>query len=186
MPYSSLSRSQLRQQIKALRDRLTLEQQQQASQHLIPQALDLIEKYQATQLAFYLPFGSEISPLPLMKILHQQGKSLYLPILHPFASGHLLFQKYDFSTPLVPHHFGMKQPKLNVREVCPLDELEMIFTPLLACDKRGERLGYGGGFYDRTLAQTSAISVGIAHHCQMIENVPTKRWDMPLTHILLG
>ncbi|VEI46896.1 5-formyltetrahydrofolate cyclo-ligase [Actinobacillus equuli] len=80
----------------------------------------------------------------------------------------------------------MQQPKLDIRQLKPLEELEMIFTPLLACDSQLNRLGYGGGFYDRTLAQTQAISVGLAYRCQLIEQLPVEPWDMPLNHLILG
>ena len=80
----------------------------------------------------------------------------------------------------------MQEPKLDVRKVLPLNELGMIFTPLVACDKHNGRLGYGGGFYDRTLSQSSAISVGIAHRCQQVEKLPLAAWDEPLDHLILG
>ncbi|WGE91473.1 5-formyltetrahydrofolate cyclo-ligase [Actinobacillus genomosp. 1] len=185
--HSIQDRHQLRQFILAERAKLSLEQQSIASLNIIPQALSLIDKYHAEHIALYLPFNCEISPLPLLKQLQRQNKFLYLPILHPFVKGHLLFQQYDKETAFTTHKFGMQQPKLDVRKVKPLNEIEMIFTPLLACDKTGNRLGYGGGFYDRTLAlATEAISVGLAYPFQFIEKLPTERWDIPLNHLILG
>ncbi|WP_150540193.1 5-formyltetrahydrofolate cyclo-ligase [Actinobacillus vicugnae] len=180
------ARQTIRNQMKAKRLALTTQQQTSAALDIIPQALALIEHYQASHLAFYLPFKAEISPLPLIKQLLTQGKSIYLPVLHPFSAGNLLFVQYQPNSVLQSHSFGMLQPQLDIRQVKPLDELEMIFTPLLACDKQLNRLGYGGGFYDRTLAQTSAINVGLAYDCQLIEQLPTEDWDMPLDHLILG
>lgn len=63
----------------------------------------------------------------------------------------------------------------------------MIFVPLVACDKQGNRIGMGGGFYDRTLANAShLISVGLAHRLQQVEALPVESWDMPLDHLILG
>lgn len=97
MNQSSLTdlRSQLRQSMRLKRQSLTAGQQTQAAESIIPQALSLIESYQASHIAFYLPFNGEISPIPLMEQLLQQGKKLYLPLLHPFTSGQLLFVNYN-------------------------------------------------------------------------------------------
>ncbi|HHW7507410.1 TPA: 5-formyltetrahydrofolate cyclo-ligase [Mannheimia haemolytica] len=180
-------RSQLRQSMRLKRQSLTADQQAQAAESIIPQALSLIESYQASHIAFYLPFNGEISPLPLMEQLLQQGKKLYLPLLHPFTSGQLLFLNYDCKTSLKFNRLRIQEPVLDVRNIIPLQELEMIFTPLVACDKAGNRLGMGGGFYDRTLAQAPhLISVGLAHECQQVEQLPIESWDMPLDYIILG
>lgn len=72
--FCSHSREQLRQLMRAKRLSLTSSQQAQAAQSLIPQAISLIESYQASHIAFYLPFNGEISPLPLMNTLLGQGK----------------------------------------------------------------------------------------------------------------
>lgn len=189
MNQSSLTdlRSQLRQSMRLKRQSLTAGQQTQAAESIIPQALSLIESYQASHIAFYLPFNGEISPIPLMEQLLQQGKKLYLPLLHPFTSGQLLFLNYNCKTSLKFNRLRIQEPVLDVRNIIPLQELEMIFTPLVACDKAGNRLGMGGGFYDRTLAQAPhLISVGLAHECQQVEQLPIESWDMPLDHIILG
>lgn len=189
MNQSSLTdlRSQLRQSMRLKRQSLTAGQQTQAAESIIPQALSLIESYQASHIAFYLPFNGEISPIPLMEQLLQQGKKLYLPLLHPFTSGQLLFVNYNCKTILKFNRLGIQEPILDVRNILPWQELEMIFTPLVACDKAGNRLGMGGGFYDRTLAQAPhLISVGLAHECQQVEQLPIESWDMPLDHIILG
>lgn len=180
-------RQQLRQQMRAKRLALTAAQQHRSALSLIEPALQLIEQYQAKHLAFYLPFNGEISPLPLIEHLRSLNKQIYLPVLHPFSHAQLLFLHYDSDRQLVPNRFGILEPRLDVRKVLPISQLEMIFTPLVACDKQGNRLGMGGGFYDRTLAQSPhLISVGLAHHCQQVELLPIENWDMPLTHLLVA
>ncbi|PID51218.1 MAG: 5-formyltetrahydrofolate cyclo-ligase, partial [Pasteurellales bacterium] len=72
-------------------------QQIQASKSVVEPALTIIEKYQATKIALYLPFNNEISSLPLIDALFQQGKQIYLPVLHPFSKGNLLFLEYKKS-----------------------------------------------------------------------------------------
>lgn len=180
------ARQALRREMKVKRLQLSDLQQQAASHAIIAPSLELVAHYQAQHIAFYLPFKGEISPLALMETLLAQGKSLYLPVVHPFSAGQLLFLRYAPEGKLTQHAFGMQEPVLDVRDVKPVNELEMIFTPLVACDKSRNRLGYGGGFYDRTLSQTQAVSVGLAHRCQQVESLPLEPWDMPLDHLILG
>ena len=182
-------RNQLRQQIRKTRANLTALQQQQAEDSITQQALALIEERNAQHIALYLSFDGEISTEKLIKTLWAQGKQVYLPVLHPFNPNHLLFLRYLPDTPMLKNKFGILEPKLNVQNVLPLDELDILFTPLVAFDKQGNRLGMGGGFYDRTLQNwqnSSFIPVGLAHQCQQVEQLPTEAWDVPLHQILVA
>lgn len=182
-------RNQLRQQIRKTRANLTALQQQQAEESITQQALALIEERNAQHIALYISFDGEISTDKLIKILWAQGKQVYLPVLHPFNPNHLLFLRYLPDTQMLKNKFGIWEPKLNVQNVLPLDELDILFTPLVAFDKQGNRLGMGGGFYDRTLQNwqnSSFIPVGLAHQCQQVEQLPTEAWDVPLHQILVA
>lgn len=139
-------RNQLRQQIRKTRANLTALQQQQAEDSITQQALALIEERNAQHIALYLSFDGEISTEKLIKTLWAQGKQVYLPVLHPFNPNHLLFLRYLPDTPMLKNKFGIWEPKLNVQSVLPLEELDILFTPLVAFDKQGNRLGMGGGF----------------------------------------
>ena len=181
-------RNQLRQQIRKTRANLTALQQQQAEDSITQQALALIEARNAQHIALYVSFDGEISTEKLIKTLWAQDKHVYLPVLHPFNPNHLLFLRYLPDTPMLKNKFGIWEPKLNVQNVLPLDELDILFTPLVAFDKQGNRLGMGGGFYDRTLQNwqnSSFIRVGLAHQCQQVEQLPTEAWDVPLHQILV-
>lgn len=182
-------RNQLRQQIRKTRANLTALQQQQAEDSITQQALELIEERNAQHIALYISFDGEISTDKLIKILWAQGKQVYLPVLHPFNPNHLLFLRYLPDIPMLKNKFGIWEPKLNVQNVLPLDELDILFTPLVAFDKQGNRLGMGGGFYDRTLQhwqKSPFIPVGLAHQCQQVEQLPTEAWDVPLHQILVA
>ena len=182
-------RNQLRQQIRKTRANLTALQQQQAENSITQQALALIEERNAQHIALYVSFDGEISTDKLIKTLWAQDKHVYLPVLHPFNPNHLLFLRYLPDTPMLKNKFGIWEPKLNVQNVLPLDELDILFTPLVAFDKQGNRLGMGGGFYDRTLQNwqnSSFIPVGLAHQCQQVEQLPTEVWDVPLHQILVA
>ena len=79
------------------------------------------------------------------------------------------------------------EPKLDVRDVLPLSQLDVLITPLVAFDEQGQRLGMGGGFYDRTLQnwqQYGLQPVGYAHDCQGVEALPVEKWDVPLPAVV--
>lgn len=189
MQNTTILRHQIRQQMRATRQKLTALQQQQAENRITQQALNLIEEKQAHHIALYLAMDGEISTKLLIETLWQQNKAVYLPVLHPFSPGHLLFLRYHADTPMVQNQFLISEPQLNVTQVLPINRLDIIFTPLVAFDTKGNRLGMGGGFYDRTLQQwqqQNFLPVGLAHQCQLVDNLPLERWDIPLAKILVG
>jgi 5-formyltetrahydrofolate cyclo-ligase len=182
------SRQQLRSHIRALRRSLSAEQQHQASLDLVQQLLPRPEIQQAQHIALYLTNDGELDTTPLIQALWQQGKSLYLPLLHPVVPGYLVFQLYTPDTVLTPNQFGIGEPELNCSLLRPVSQLDLMFTPLVAFDSQGQRLGMGGGFYDRTLSQLDSTVrkpqlIGLAHDCQHVEAVPVEAWDIPLPAI---
>jgi len=187
--FPMLSRQQFRKQIRDKRNQLGSDIQFQASQDLIYRFASLPEMHTCQRIALYLSTDGELDTQPLIEWLWSQGKSTYLPVLHPFSPGHLLFLHYDKNTPMTFNKFGILEPKLNQTLVCPVKQLDLICTPLVAFDSRGHRLGMGGGYYDRTLelwfsTGEGASPIGLAHDCQYVEELPTEQWDIPLPKII--
>ncbi|URL02287.1 5-formyltetrahydrofolate cyclo-ligase [Avibacterium sp. 20-126] len=179
----------IRQHIRQLRQSLSPAQQSLAEQNITQQALDFITQKQAKHIGLYLSFDGEISTKLLIQKLWQQNLSVYLPVLHPFAANHLLFLRYQSDSPLQKNKFGILEPKLDVRNVLPTNALDILFTPLVAFDKQGNRLGMGGGFYDRTLQnwqQKNFLPIGLAHQCQQVDALPIESWDIPLFGVFVG
>lgn len=194
-------RQQLRSEMRARRQALTKAEQQQAAVDLVSAFAGQTALQQAQHIALYLTNDAELDTSLLIAWLWQQGKQLYLPVLHPFAPGYLLFQRYSADTTMRPNPFGILEPVLNCSQICPLSQLSLICLPLVASDAAGNRMGMGGGFYDRTLAQLPAFSeplplqacgqrlqrpmlVGLAHQCQQLEALPQQAWDIPLHAVL--
>ncbi|MBY8316949.1 5-formyltetrahydrofolate cyclo-ligase [Vibrio fluvialis] len=183
------SRQELRKLIRQQRNQLSSDIQYQASQDLIPRFAALPEMQTCHHIALYLSTDGELDTQPLIEWLWSQGKAVYLPVLHPFSAGHLLFLHYQSSTPMTYNKFGILEPKLDQTLVKPVKELDLICTPLVAFDSHGHRLGMGGGYYDRTLAHwfktgEGAQPMGLAHDCQHVEQLPTEAWDIPLPKIV--
>lgn len=183
------SRQALRQLIRTKRNQLTSDQQYQASQDLIRRFSELPELTECQHIALYLSVDGEIDTQPLIEWLWHQGKQIYLPVLHPFSAGNLLFLHYQPDTEMVFNKYQIIEPRLKQSLIKPVSELDMICTPLVGFDNNGHRLGMGGGFYDRTLApwyqtRKGAIPVGLAHDCQFVETLPIETWDIPLPRIV--
>ena len=180
-------RVELRKKVRKRRQQLSSTQQLTASEQLAERLSEHPKFQQASKIALYLANDAELSLTPLIQWCWQQQKHVYLPVLHPFSLGNLLFLEYKKSTPMKKNVFGILEPKLDVTKVCPLEQLDIICTPLVAFDQTGARLGMGGGFYDRTLAnwqQYSLYPIGLAHDCQLVDRVPTQSWDVPLPEII--
>jgi 5-formyltetrahydrofolate cyclo-ligase len=136
-------------------------------------------------IAGYYPIRDELSTLPLLEKLHSLGCQLALPCVTE-KDNPLVFRSWRLDTILEPHpHYPVKQPKNDSRLVTPT----IILVPLLAFDKKGYRLGYGGGFYDRTLAALlqqgiKIRAVGYGYSFQCAENFPVSEHDQALNAIV--
>ncbi|MEN3156950.1 5-formyltetrahydrofolate cyclo-ligase [Alkalimonas sp. NCh-2] len=184
------SRHELRQLIRQRRQQLSTIQQQQAAHQLAERFCGLSFLPDCQHIALYLSNDGELDTWPLIHALWQRGKQLYLPLLHPFTSGHLIFQYFQANTPMRANRFGIPEPDWSCPDVRPVAQLDLICTPLVAFDALGNRLGMGGGFYDRTLAHYPPCSadgqpklIGLAHSCQQVAAVPSEPWDVPLPAI---
>ena len=180
-------RQLIRKQIRQARQQLFSAQQQQAAKALSQQFLNLPELLNSQHIAVYLHNDGEIATAELINSLWQLGKSVYLPVLHPFTSGYLLFQHYQPNTLLTSNKYGIAEPILSCQDIKVVAELDLILTPLVAFDAQGQRMGMGGGFYDRTFADQPLAQrrmIGLAHDCQQVACIPTEAWDVPLPMVL--
>lgn len=187
IPTQYNTRASIRQVLRTKRKTLTTTFQQEASELLKRRLVNHPRVQSAKTIALYLANDGELDPMPFINWCWQQGKQVYLPVLHPFCSGHLLFLLFEKNSFMVNNQYGISEPKLDVTKVCPLEQLEVLCTPLVAFDRSGARLGMGGGFYDRTLVnwQTHQLyPIGLAHDCQEVDVLPVEYWDIPLPEII--
>ncbi|EHL6561687.1 5-formyltetrahydrofolate cyclo-ligase [Salmonella enterica] len=187
LPELSLSRQEIRRMIRQRRRALTPEQQRRFGQQAAARMLSFPPVVMAHTVAVFLSFDGELDTQPLIEQLWQAGKRVYLPVLHPFSPSNLLFLHYHPQSALVTNRLKIREPRLDVRDVLPLAKLDVLVTPLVAFDEGGQRLGMGGGFYDRTLQnwqQHKILPVGYAHDCQLVEKLPVEEWDIPLPAVV--
>lgn len=189
----SNERAQIRAEIRNTRKNLSNNQQIIAAQSLKMNFIQHLKSENTTNskhIAIYLSNDGELDTSLLIKELWNLNHVVYLPIIHPFNGANLLFQRYEKNSPMRANRYGILEPKLNCSQICPLPALDYLLMPLVAFDKQGNRLGMGGGFYDRTLARLHEQNwqkpqlIGLAHECQKVDALPIESWDVPLETII--
>jgi 5-formyltetrahydrofolate cyclo-ligase len=172
----------LRSTALARREALPPDQRQAAGLAIAERGLP-IEVAPGTVVSGFSPMKSEISPLPLLRRLAEAGASLALPAVTGRGQP-LVMRAWSFGAPLVSGVWGIREPPADAPELYP----DILIVPLLAFDRRGYRLGYGGGYYDRTIARLRTMkpvtAVGIAFAAQQIDEVPTSPRDERLDLVL--
>ncbi|WP_236645269.1 5-formyltetrahydrofolate cyclo-ligase [Aidingimonas lacisalsi] len=187
------TRRQLRRDLRQRRRSLSTRQQRRASGSLCQRLRQLPEVRRARRVALYLPNDGEIDPTPLIDWLQRRNAEVYLPVLRPLAHNRLWFIRYDRHTPMRRNRFGIHEPDTrhgaHRARRRPVWALDLVLLPLVGFDSRGQRLGMGGGFYDRSLAFTRhrrprPVLIGAAHACQEVDHLPSADWDVPLDAIV--
>ena len=145
---------------------------------------DLINFKNYKIIASFISFKSEISTQFLNEFLLNNGKILCLPIIKN-NSETLNFIEYNLKTKLVSGKFDIMQPSDLSKELLP----EIILTPCLAFDENGFRLGYGGGYYDKTFSYLKKIkhkfiSIAVAFDDQKIDELVHDKYDQKIDYIL--
>jgi 5-formyltetrahydrofolate cyclo-ligase len=134
-------------------------------------------------VAGYWPFREEADPRPLMQVVAAKGHPLVLPRIARRAAP-LEFHRWIEGDPMRPNAFEIAEPLASAEILTP----SIVLVPMLSFDAAGYRLGYGGGYYDRTLtllrAARKIIAVGIAYAGQEVPGVPRREHDEPLDAIV--
>ena len=181
-PHIRQDKRDLRLNMRARRAAISAADAATAAKHLATQFLASFTSPQHCVLSSYFPTGDELDTQPLMQALHAQGRKLVLPVIVN-AHAPLQFRCYQPGQNLTLNSFGIYEPDATAEQYEP----DILLTPLLAFDRQRRRLGYGGGYYDRTLDELmrhkTIVSIGIAYACQEVPAVPTGRYDIPLTHV---
>lgn len=173
----------LRKTCAERREQLSPAYRMAAAAHIANIGLDFAKPLKNISVSAYSAMGPEIDPAPLVERLAASGFSTCLPVIQPKGSP-LKFRAWQPGERLVARTWGIREPADDAPEVDP----DILLVPLLAFDRRGMRLGYGGGYYDRTLERLRALkpitAVGLAYREQEISVVPSGPHDQPLDWVL--
>lgn len=178
-----MDKKQLRRHMRQQRRSLSPYQQRQAANGLVDQLRRQPLFQRSQHIALYCAADGEIDPARLIRRFPH--KTFYLPVI--LRNQHLAFTRYRSSSRLYKNRFGIVEPVGPRRHP---RELDMVLMPLVAFDQQGNRLGMGGGFYDRTFAylrdnplRQRPHLIGLAHHLQQADHLPSDPWDIPLAAV---
>lgn len=174
----------LRKTLRQTRRNLTVSDQRQhalAATHYLLRSRWL---QRPKRVAVFLAQDGELTTDLLIKHLWHRGHQVLLPIIQP-KSGQLKFAQYLPNTPLVANQFGILEPDVAQHVALSAKAVDVVLMPLVGFDLNGNRLGMGGGFYDKTFAFKLGVKrrphlVGWAHGCQQVASLPTQPWDVPM------
>ncbi|QNI04653.1 5-formyltetrahydrofolate cyclo-ligase [Halomonas sp. SH5A2] len=191
--HSAEDKRALRRELRRRRQSLSPQAQRDAAHRLCQQLKRLPEIRRARRISLYLPVMGEIDPTPLLPWLRRRGVSVYLPVLRPFSANTLWFVAYHANTPMIKNRFGIAEPDTRFaakrQRRLPAWALDTVIVPLVGFDAQANRMGMGGGFYDRSLAfmrrpGPKPTLLGVAHACQQVDTLPVEPWDIPLNAVV--
>ena len=178
------TRSDIRREMRRRRRSLTAPQRMSFAERLARSIASSRIFHRSLRIAVYLPNDGEMDPRRLIHRAWKVGKHCYLPTLN---RQRLWFLPYRCDTPLRTNRFGIPEPDLSPRRRWSLQTLDLVLAPLVAFDDQGNRLGMGGGYYDRTFSYLASRShwrrpliVGVAYEFQRVQDLPCHPWDVPL------
>ena len=189
--FVSMNSAELRAHFRAARRALSKAQQRESAQQLAAHFWRSAAFHHAESIAFYLAADGELSVEFLLEAALAAGKRCFLPVAK-IDDCSMRFVRYEGdASSLIVNAWGIPEPDPTGDTIAATD-LDLVLVPLVACDKHGNRLGRGKGFYDRAFDFVRASSapanppllVGIAHECQICPTpLPHESWDVPLAAI---
>ncbi len=175
-------KTSLRASVLALRDAMPAAERQAAADAIAERGLP-VEVIPGAIVSGFMPMKSEINPLPLLRKLSGAGALLALPCIAGRGKP-LIMRAWTIGDAFKEGQWGIREPLPEAPEVAP----DIVIVPLAAFDRTGQRIGYGAGYYDMTLAALRAkkkiVAIGIAFAVQEIPHVPATERDERLDFVL--
>ncbi|RLA09869.1 MAG: 5-formyltetrahydrofolate cyclo-ligase [Gammaproteobacteria bacterium] len=181
------STNQLRLRNRELRSKLNREQLDKAAAAVCDRICALVEYQQAQKIAVYFAVNGEIGLTPLIDQALAQRKQIYLPNLDQKA---LRFSPYDHAQKMRINRFKLPEPDVADDEMLEAGELDLVLVPLVVFDSDRNRIGMGGGFYDRSFAFRKEPDshrpqlIGVAHELQKVAQLVPEDWDVRLDMVV--
>jgi 5-formyltetrahydrofolate cyclo-ligase len=171
------TRKILRERKDAMMPQDRLEKSHRICRHL----MDLIKSGETVMV--FTSKEKEVNTEPLINSLFKQGNPVVVPIIEKEEISLRLSYLRDFSA-LVPSTFGVPEP-IGSEIPAAADDVDTIILPMLGFDRKGGRIGYGAGYYDRFLAKHGNMrKIGVAFACQEVDSLPVDENDMPMDYII--
>ena len=178
MPGVKEQKAALRSRLLAARAELTAEQRTAAARAIRDALLERPEVQMAGTIAAYYSVGAEPDTRGLLFALWKRGSYVLLPLLRP--DGDLDWASYEGPESLVPGPRGLLEPGEPPRGPGAVARADVVLAPALAVDRAGNRLGRGGGSYDRALARVGPLVplIALVYDAELLDHVPAEPHDV--------
>lgn len=184
-------KTDLRRRLRTQRNTLSVEERRFAERRLALNVAGTRLFLTSRRIACYLPNDGEIDTRGVIEHIGRLRKTCYLPVLSRLSHGRLWFARIKPDTDFTPNRFGIPEPVVGARELARAQELDLILMPLVGFDDRGNRLGMGGGYYDRSLeflrhrrCWRKPHVLGLAYDFQRVNGLDPDPWDVPLQGVV--
>lgn len=182
-------REQIRRSTRQRRRTLTAEQRHEAALAACNTLASSKLLRPGSRVGIYLSVRGELDTAPIIALARERGCRLYVPVIDRPRSGDMMFAALDESL-LQDNRVGIPEPQ-RPHALVAGRLLDLVFVPIVAFGPRGERLGTGGGYYDRAFAylrrRVSWLKprlVGLAYDWQRVDELISHHWDVPLTAVV--
>ncbi|PCK20832.1 5-formyltetrahydrofolate cyclo-ligase [Bacillus pumilus] len=176
-------KKELRLQTLAKLDQMSAEEFERNTSLLYEQLFQLPAWKQAEMLALTMSRGKEVPTRPLMKKAWQEGKTVCVPTCFPDTKD-MTFYEYTPHTKMKSSYFGLTEPDPETSAAVHKEAIDLMIVPGVCFDQQGYRVGYGGGYYDRYLADYHGVTLALCLSVQQIEHVPAETHDIPVSMIV--
>ncbi|PKL57714.1 MAG: 5-formyltetrahydrofolate cyclo-ligase [Methanomicrobiales archaeon HGW-Methanomicrobiales-5] len=167
--------------LRERKDAMMPQDRREKSQRICQHLMKLIKNGETVMV--FTSKEKEVNTEPLINNLFEQGNPVVVPIIEKEEISLRLSYLREFSA-LVPSTFGVPEP-IGSEIPAVADDVDTIILPMLGFDRKGGRIGYGAGYYDRFLAKHGNMrKIGVAFACQEVESLPVDENDMPMDYIL--
>jgi 5-formyltetrahydrofolate cyclo-ligase len=169
----------------ALRNSKPASELDQLSSEITARLLELPAVNEAQTISSYLDIGSEVRTRGFVEWALGKGKRIIVPVVER-ASKRLIFSEFKAPEELERGAYGIPEPKREFRRPVALEQADVILVPGVAWDRKGFRIGYGAGYYDRSInaLRKHVTTVGLAYEFQFVSNVPRSRYDRRVDRIV--
>jgi len=185
---SANPRAALRRDLRARRAALSAAERVAAAQGLVAQVEQVPEFLTDRRIAGYWATAGELPLAALMAGVLARGQLWHLPIVAD--DGLLRFAPWRVGDALAPNRYGIPEPVCAIERTLAPQDMDVVLVPLLGFDRRGHRLGFGGGYYDRSFNFLHGradvgkpVLVGIGYAMQEVGRFDAQPWDVPLDYV---
>ena len=180
MTYSGLNKEELREKIRRKRASLPTYEVLERSNRIVARLKNLGVFREAGIVACYISFDNEVYTHGLLKEFMEK-KDMLVPVV---KDKEILLSHLKNWRELSSGAYGILEPGKEFLRLRDFDEVEVVITPGIVFDERGNRIGYGGGYYDRLLSSMDATKIALAYEFQVLKKIPAEKHDVRMDIIV--